>query len=233
MTTAKLITHDTRLRDAVMRQLAWDPEVDESAVGVTAAQGTVTLTGSIDTYAGKLAAERAAKRVLGVRAVANDIDVRLRAERSDADIALDAARALQLLSTIPDGVQAAVHSGHVTLTGRVHWLFQKQSAERAMRHIRGVRNVINYISVSPNAVVRDVRNRIVRALHENADVDARHVHVTVDGDTATLTGTVATWLQRDSAERASAQAPGVAHVENRIVVQSKHELPTESVDEIC
>ena len=233
MTTAKLITHDTRLRDAVMRQLAWDPEVDESAVGVTAAEGTVTLTGSIDTYAGKLAAERAAKRVLGVRAVANDIDVRLRAERSDADIALDAARALQLLSTIPDGVQAAVHSGHVTLTGRVHWLFQKQSAERAMRHIRGVRNVINYISVAPNAVVRDVRNRIVRALHENADVDARHVQVTVEGDTATLTGTVATWLQRDSAERASAQAPGVAHVENRIVVQSKHELPNESVDEIC
>jgi osmotically-inducible protein OsmY len=233
MTTANLTSTDIRLRDAVMRQLAWDPEVDASAVGVSATKGAVTLTGYIDTYAGKLAAERAAKRVVGVRAVANDIDVRLRLERTDTDIAQDAARALRLLSTLPEGVQAAVHNGRVTLTGTVQWLFQKESAEQAVRHIHGVRNVISYINVVPGSVARDVRHRIVKALHENADVDARHIHVTVAGDTATLTGTVATWLQRESAERASANAPGIAHVDNRIIVQPNRELAVDDLDEIC
>jgi osmotically-inducible protein OsmY len=162
--------------------------VDASAVGVVAKKGTVTLTGFIDSYSGKLAAERAAKRVHGVRAVANDVDVRLRLERTDPDIAQDAARALELRSTIPEGVQVVVHSGHVTLTSKVDWLFQKQTAENAVRHIRGVRGVLNHISVAPRAAVRDVRHRIVKALHQNADVDTRHITVTVSGDTATLTG---------------------------------------------
>lgn len=233
MTTATLTETDVRLRDAVMRQLEWDPEVDASAVGVAAKSGTVTLTGFIDTYSGKLAAERAAKRVHGVRAVANDIDVRLRLERTDADIAQDAARALELRSTIPEGVQAIVHSGRVTLTGKVDWLFLKQSAENAVRHIRGVRGVLNHIGVVPRAVVRDVRHLIVKALHQNADVDARHITVTVSGDTATLTGVVGTWLQRESAERAAAHAPGIAQVDNRIIVQSFHDSKMDDWDEVC
>jgi osmotically-inducible protein OsmY len=213
-----------------MRQLDWDPAVDASAIGVAARHGTVTLTGFIDTYSGKLAAERAAKRVHGVRAVANDIEVRLRIERTDADIAQDATRALELWSMIPDTVQAVVHNGHVTLTGNVAWLYQKESAERAVRHIRAVRSVLNHITVAPKAVVRDVRHRIVRALHQNADVDARHITATVDGDTATLTGVVGTWLQRESAERAAADAPGIAHVDNRLVVQSFHDAKTVDLD---
>jgi len=233
VTTATLTETDVRVRDAVMRQLDWDPEVDASAVGIAAKNGSVTLTGFIDTYAAKLAAERAAKRVHGVRAVANDIDVRLRLERTDADLAQDAARALELRSTIPESVQAIVHSSHVTLTGTVDWLYQKESAEEAVRHIRGVRHVMNHITVAPRAVVRDVRHRIVKALHQNADVDARHVTVTVSGDTATLTGTVGTWLQRDSAERAAANAPGIAQVDNRIIVQSFHDSKMDDWDEIC
>jgi osmotically-inducible protein OsmY len=201
-----------------MRQLDWDPEVDGSAVGVAARNGTVTLSGFIDTYSGKLAAERAAKRVHGVRAVANDIEVRLRLERTDADIAQDAARALELHSAIPQAVQAVVHDGHVTLTGKVDWLYQKDSAEKTIRHIRGVRGVFNHIAVAPNAAIRDVRHRIVKALHQSADLDARHINVTVSGSTATLTGTVSTWQQRDSAERAAADAPGIAQVDNRIAV---------------
>jgi osmotically-inducible protein OsmY len=159
-----------------MRQLDWDPEVDASAVGVAATHGTVTLTGFIDTYSGKLAAERAAKRGRGVRAVANDIEVRLRLERTDADIAQDAARALELRSMIPDAVQAVVHDGHLTLTGKVEWLYQKESAERAVRHLRGVRGVFNHITVAARAAVPDVRHRIVKALHQNADVDAASHH---------------------------------------------------------
>jgi osmotically-inducible protein OsmY len=227
MTTATLHDADVRVRDAVMRQLDWDPEVDASAVGVTAKNGTVTLTGFIDTYAGKLAAERAAKRVHGVRAVANDIDVRLRLERTDADIAEDAARALELRSAIPESVQVVVHIGHVTLTGKVDWLYQKETAEKIVRHVRGVRNVLNHITVAPQAAVRDVHHRIVKALHQNADVDARQITVTVSGDTATLTGTVGTWLQRESAERATASAPGIAHIDNRIIVQSFHDSKME------
>ncbi len=233
MTTATLTDADVRVRDAVMRQLDWDPEVDASAVGVAAKNGTVTLTGFIDSYSGKLAAERAVKRVHGVRAVANDVEVRLRLERTDPDIAQDAARALELRSTIPEGVQVVVHSGHVTLTGKVDWLFQKQTAENAVRHIRGVRGVLNHISVAPRAPVRDVRHRIVKALHQNADVDARHITVTVSGDTATLTGAVGTWLQRESAERAAANAPGIAQVDNRIIVQSFHDSKVDNLDEIC
>jgi osmotically-inducible protein OsmY len=230
VTTAVLTRADVRVRDAVMRQLEWDPEVEASAIGVAARNGTVTLTGYVDTYAGKLAAERAAKRVIGVRAVANDLEVRLRLERTDADIAQDAGRALALWDTIPVDVQAVVHNGHLTLTGSVDSLYQKESAEEALRHIRGVRQVLNHIEVAPKAVVGDVRHRIVRALHQNADVDARHIKVTVAGDTVTLTGTVGTWLQRDCAERAAASAPGIGRVDNRIVV---HWSDDSTVDEIC
>ena len=170
MSTATLTESDLLLRAAVERQLEWDPEVDASAIGIAAKDGAVTLTGYIGTYAGKLAAERAAKRVRGVRAVANDIDVRLKLERTDADIAADVSRILALRSTIPATVQAAVHNGHVTLTGKVQWLFEKREAEKAVRHVRGVRNVLNLITVAPRAVERDVRHRIVEALHRNANI---------------------------------------------------------------
>lgn len=232
MTTATLTNNDVRTRHAVMQQLEWDPEVDASAVGVAAKNGTVTLTGFIDTYAGKLAAERAAKRVRGVRAVANDIEVRLRLDRPDPDIARDATHALQLHGTIPESVQAAVHHGHVTLTGKVQWLFQKRDAEKAIRHVRGVRHIMNHIEVAPRAIEQDIRHRIVQALHRSADLDAKHVAVTISGDRATLTGHVASWTQRDAAEHAAAHAPGIAHVSNLIAVTQPDEFD-EDDEEIC
>jgi osmotically-inducible protein OsmY len=178
MSTATLTTKDVRVRDAVMRQLEWDPQVDASAVGV-------------------------------------------------------AARALELRSTIPQGVQAIVHNGHVTLTGHVNWLFQKQGAEKAVRHIRGVHSVLNHITVATQPAVRDVKRSIVKALHQNADVDARHISVTVSGGEVTLTGTVGSWLQRDAAERAAEDAPGVAQVDNRLVVEPAFDYETEPIDDEC
>jgi len=228
MSTGVLSESDIRVRDAVVRQLEWDPTVDASAVGVAAEDGAVTLTGYIDSYRGKLAAERAAKRVRGVRAVANDIDVRLKLARTDTEIAADVVRALELRSTIPETVQAAVHNGHVTLTGKVHWLFQKQDAERVVHHIRGVLGIQNYVTLVPLSVTKDVRHRIVEALHRNASVDAQHILVTVTDDTAVLAGTVASWPQREAAEEAATHAPGIARVDNRIVVE-----PREPVDEQC
>lgn len=233
MSTATLTTHDVRVRDAVTRQLEWDPQVDVSAVGVAAKDGTVTLTGYVDTYPGKLAAERAAKRVTGVRAVANDIEVRLKLDRTDPDIAADTAKALELHSTIPEGVQAVVHNGHVTLTGHATWLFQKQSAEKAVSHIRGVRSVLNYITVRAQPVARDVKRLIVKALHDNANVDARHISVGVTGGEVTLTGTAGSWLQRDAAGRAAADAQGVVSVDNQIVIEPPFDYDSKTSDDLC
>lgn len=233
MTTASITHTDIRLRDAVVRQLDWDPEVNSSAIGVAAKDGVVTLTGFIDTYTGKLAAERAVKGVRGVRAVANDIIVRLVAGRTDPDIARDAAQALKLRPALADNVQAVVHNGHVTLTGTVEWLFQKDQAESAVRHVRGILGVINHITVNPKAGLHDLHRRIVRALHHNADVDARHISVTVRGDVVTLEGTVGSWMQRDAAGRAAGSAPGIRSVDNAIVVEPAEPHEFEPPDEIC
>jgi osmotically-inducible protein OsmY len=227
MKTATLVSDDIRVRNAVMRQLEWDPEVDASAIGVTASEGAVTLTGFIDSYGGKLAAERCAKQVRGVRAVANDIAVRLKLPRTDADLARDAAFALNLRASVPRTVKAIVHQGHVTLTGPVDWMFQKSQAENLVRHIPGVVGVFNHIEVVPMAGARDIRKRIVHALHRSADVNARQVEVNVEGDVATLGGTVGSWLQREAAERAAGSAPGITRVDNRITI-----VPTFVLEEI-
>jgi len=232
MTTLSITGTDIRLRDTVRRHLDWDPEVDASSIGVTASEGVVTLTGFADTYSDKLAAERAVKIVRGVRAVANDIVVRLRVDRTDEDVAHDAARALSTRQAIGDVVQAAVHHGHVTLTGSVEWLFQRQLAEDLVRHVRGVVNVHNHISVTPRAEQRDVKRRITRALHQNADVDAQHIEVSAEGHLVILTGNVTTWSQREAAERAASQAPGVTQVDNHIAVLPAP-LADDDVDEIC
>jgi osmotically-inducible protein OsmY len=149
MSIGTLTEADLRLRAAVAQELDWDPDVDASAIGVAVADGVVTLTGFIDTYAGKLFAERAAKRVQGVRVIANDIAVRRRIERTDADIAADVALALRFRTTQADRIQAAVHNGHVTLTGTVEWLIRKQQAANSVHHVPGVRSVTDHIVVAP------------------------------------------------------------------------------------
>ena len=232
MTTASITGTDVRLRGTVIRHLDWDPEVDASGIGVTAHEGVVTLTGFVDTYADKLAAESVMKRLRGVRAVANDILVRLLVDRTDEDIALDTARALSLRQSIADLVQATVHRGHVTLTGSVTWLFQKQTAEDLVRHVRGVVAVHNHITVTPRVAERDIKRRITHALHQNADVDVRHIQVTTVGNLVILSGTVASWSQRAAAEDAASQAPGVTHVDNHISV-SPAPLAEDDGDEIC
>lgn len=218
MTTATLTGTDLRLRNAVVRELDWDPDVDASAIGVSAQNGVVTLTGFVPTYTGKLAAERVAKRIRGVRAIANDITVRLTVDRTDADIAADAAAALKLQTSVADKVQIAVHRGHIGLTGTVEWFTQREAAAAAVQHVPGVHGVTNYIEVASKPAFRDVHRRIVAALHRNADLDASHLRVEVAGDVVTLTGTVGSWLQREAAERGAASAPGIRSVQNRILV---------------
>jgi osmotically-inducible protein OsmY len=222
-----------RDRSVGLRELDWDPEVDDSAIGVTAKDGVVTLTGFIDSYAGKLAAERVVKRVRGVRAVANDVIVRLKVDVTDTDIAAATVLALKIRPGIPPNVQATVHNGHVTLTGHVEWLHQKEQAEVTIRHIAGVRGVVNHIDVAPRTGQRDVRRRIMQSLHHTADLDGRHIDVAVTGDVVTLTGTVGSWSQYEAAERGAGSAPGIRQVDNqiRVVPQEPHEF--EPPDEIC
>jgi osmotically-inducible protein OsmY len=229
MSTATLSEKDLKVREAVIDQLDWDPAVDAAAIGVTAHDGAVALTGSINTYAGKLAAERAAKRVRGVRAVANDLEVKLIAGRTDADIAADAATMLRMHAEIPDTVQATVRHGQVTLTGAVPWYYQYSQAAKAVRYIRGVRSVINDIRIMSVTPGKDLKRHITQALYRNAALDAKRINVTVNDSVACLTGTATSWLQRQAAERAAYDAPGVIMVDNKIIV----EPPDGDVCEIC
>lgn len=233
MTTATPTQTDLRLRDLVLQQLGWDSQIDATGIGVAVRNGVVTLTGSIDSYAGKLAAERAAKRVHGVRAVADDLQVTLRHDRTDTDIATDAARALDLHLTLPPTVQVVVHNGHVVLTGTVHTLFQKVVAEKALRYVKGIKGLVNRLVVVPTASAAARRPRIVRALHQDADIDARGLNVVVSGDTVTLTGTVRSWHERDSAERVAMHAPGITRVNNLIAVEWPETDDARAADELC
>ncbi|HEY7501258.1 MAG TPA: BON domain-containing protein [Vicinamibacterales bacterium] len=209
---------DERLKMTVMNQLAWDPEVDASLIGVTAKEGIVTLSGYVDTYGGKLAAERATRRVYGVKAVANELEVKLSMTRIDPDIAKDALEALKNRIDVPLGIAVTVRDGYVTLTGKVEWMFQKLSAERAVKYIRGVRGVLNYITLKPAVSPKDVQKRITEALHRHADLDARRIHIDAEGPKVILTGTVRSWTEKDEVQRAAWRAPGVETVDNRINV---------------
>jgi osmotically-inducible protein OsmY len=224
MSTVQQSIGDVQLRDHVTQQLEWDSEVDASAIGVSAAGGVVTLTGFIDTYAGKLAAERAVKRVRGVRAVANDLQVRLRLERTDADIAADAAQALSHRSLLPETVQAVVHNGHVTLTGVVPTLYQSAVAAKAIRDIRGIKGVANHITVAPATTSADPAGEIMRALQRQADFNTFGIEVTSTGDTAVLKGTVRSWREREAAERAAMHSRGISRVVNLLAVAQENEV---------
>lgn len=209
---------DEGLREAVSSQLTWNPEFDASMIGVAAHDGIVTLTGFVKTYAAKLAAERTALRVSGVKAVANDVQVKLAFDRLDSEIAHDAVEALRSRDGIPSKIDVAVRNGQVILGGTVDWNFQRLAAERAVRYLRGVRGVANDLVVKPSVSASDVQKHIVAALHREADVDARRIHVSADGSKVTLRGSVRSWTEKQHAERAAWNTAGVSKVEDFIVV---------------
>lgn len=215
-TTATLVEQD--LRETVIRQLAWDPEVDATMIGVSAKDGVVTLSGFVGTYAASLAAERAARRVYGVKAVANELEVKLARERIDPDIARDALHALQSRINVPRGIDVTVRDGYVTLSGEVQWMYERIAAERAIRYLQGVKGVFNNITIRPSVSPQDVQKRITEALHRNADVDARRITVESIGGHVILGGSVRSWVERREAERAAWATAGVTMVDDRITV---------------
>jgi osmotically-inducible protein OsmY len=219
MATAALIHTDEEIQKDVLAELKWDAQVQPNEIGVSVKDGVVTLTGWVDSYLKKWAAEDAAHRVGGVKAVANDIEVKLFSERTDADIAEAAIRALQWDASVPaDKIQVTVSKGWVTLKGEVNWNFEKQDAERVVRRLTGVNGVSNLITVKPSTTPSELKNRIEDALVRNAKVDAKKITVEVQGSTAILKGTVRAWVEKEEAQRVAWLAPGVTSVENRIAV---------------
>lgn len=212
---------DRQLQEQVLAALEWEPGVDAARIGVTTKDGVVTLQGQVTTFYQRSMAERAARHVFGVRAVANSLIVMpdFGTSRSDADIARAVANAIEWDSSVPDNaVTPTVSNGWVTLNGSVPWQYQKAAAEQAVQHLYGVRGVSNQIEIKPHVSVGDVKAKIETAFKRSAEIDARHVNVQTTDGGVILTGTVRSLSERDEAERAAWAAPGVTKVDDRLVV---------------
>jgi osmotically-inducible protein OsmY len=212
---------DSEIERDVRDELKWDPDLDAEDIAVSVKNGVVTLAGFTRSYSDRLEAEAAAKRVAGVLAVANDIEVRLPAidQRPDPDIARDAVSALKAELPISyDRIKVIVKDGWVTLEGAVEWRYQKNTADSAVRKVKGVKGVTNVITVKPKVEPSELQRKIQEAFKRNAEVDANRITVEAKGSEVILKGTVRSWIEREEAERVAWSAPGVTKVEDRIVV---------------
>jgi osmotically-inducible protein OsmY len=212
---------DLELKKAIETELQWEPSVNPAGIGVATKSGIVTLSGHVPSYWERYAAERAASRVAGVKAIVNELNVHLpsSSERTDEDIARAALNALDWSVIVPASrIKVKVSKGWITLEGNVDWQFQRKAAEKAVRGLMGVTGVVNLIDVKPQVKTSEVKAAIQDALRRSAEVDASRITVEADGDKVVLRGSVRSWAEREQAERAAWRAPGVRSVDDRITV---------------
>ena len=211
---------DNSLQQAVLDELKWEPSVNAAHIGVTAKDGVVTLSGDVSSYTEKLAAARAARRVIGVKGVAEDIKVHYSFSKvDDTDIAHKALQTLSWDIEVPDDkVKVEVEGGWVTLTGSVNWNYQRNAAEADVRKLKGVLGVINNISINPTVQAADAREKIKAALKRNAAVEADNISIAIEGGKVTLSGEVDSWDEDDIVRNTAWAAPGVTEVVDNLVV---------------
>ncbi|MFD2914572.1 BON domain-containing protein [Psychroserpens luteus] len=212
---------DSSIKEDVLAELAWQPNINETQIGVIVKNGVVTLNGIVDNYAKKIAVEEAIKRVSGVRAVAEDIKVEYHNnnKRNDGEIAQAIVDALKLNSAIPqDEVKVKVENGWVYLSGQVEWDFQKTAARKVVADLLGVHGVTNEISIKPAVKPIEIKEKIKKAFERMANVDAKNIFVDVEGHTVKLTGKVHSIKEKDEARKTAYFAPGVFEVKNELEV---------------
>jgi len=216
-----MLRTDTELQKDIADELKWDPSLRNDDIAVGVRDGVVTLAGFVDSYSDKWKAERVTSQIRGVKAVANDIEVKLpsSSSRPDPDIARAALDALRWNISVPsDRIKVKVEKGWLTLEGDVDWYYQKEAAERAVRYLTGVKGVSNLVTIRAAPVPSDVKQKIKQALERGAQFDAEHITVEIEGSKAILRGTVRSYAEMRDAERAARNAPGVTEVENRLTV---------------
>lgn len=215
---------DIEIQKDVIAQLNWEPILNASEIGVAVKEGVVTLSGIVDTYTKKMIAEKAAKKISGVKAVALDIQVGVSPifKKTDSEIAATVLNALRLHTAVQeDRIKIKVEDGVVTLEGEVEWEYQREAAEDSTENLPGVRDVLNYIIVKPKALAGDLEEKIGAAFHRSATIDAQKVNVEIIGSKVILTGTVRSMAEKEDAEDAVWAAPGIITVENKLQIEEE------------